>query len=262
MAQCWTMTVNGNPAPYNGTFCLVNTGACVFQDKCTNLWTLKVAGGGTTLTSSNGAVYTLSENFNCNGLNSFALAKSPAGSTWQASLTISPTNCNAYPCYPNCTAPPCYALCPNGIAQMLAVDDQRNAAAHSERKFLSRSATGTVLPFLGSMRQRIHAGDHRRNGHAAMGRIGDMVAQRKFDVSVQRVEHFRPDEFADNGAIPAVGDDHPDQLRQSPCSPCPPPPTCVNCNNTGKTSPRAGHLPSVVSAAVLLAALDSIRPTI
>ena len=117
MAQCWTMTVNGNPAPYNGTFCLVNTGACVFQDKCTNLWTLKVAGGGTTLTSSNGAVYTLSENFNCNGLNSFALAKSPAGSTWQASLTISPTNCNAYPCYPNCTAPPCYALCPNGIAQ-------------------------------------------------------------------------------------------------------------------------------------------------
>jgi hypothetical protein len=97
------MTVSGNPNPYNGSFCLVNTAACVFADKCTNLWTLKVAGGGTTLTSSNGAVYTLSETFNCNGLNSFALAMAPAGTVWQPSLTISPTNCNAYPCYPKCT---------------------------------------------------------------------------------------------------------------------------------------------------------------
>jgi hypothetical protein len=122
VSQCWSLTTTGNSnGTYNGTFCLVQskTNACVFTDGCTNHWTLTLNGGATTLATDNGTVYTLSESLNCNGLNSFVLATSAAGSTWQPSMTINPTNCGSYPCYPNCSqqGAPCTVPCPNGIAQ-------------------------------------------------------------------------------------------------------------------------------------------------
>ena len=223
------------PCTYNGTFCLVNTAQCVFQDKCTNLWTLKVAGGGTTLTSSNGAVYTLSENFNCNGLNSFALAKSPAGSTWQASLTISPTNCNAYPCYPNCTAPPCYALCPNGIAQCCLLERSAECRCSLRTEVSVSFCNRDRLAF-----SRIPCG----SGYTLAITGGTVTLQWGGSVTWSLSGNST---FQCNGSntfvltnSPTTGQ-YPQSVTitptncQSPCSPCPPPPTCVNCNNTGKT---------------------------
>jgi|SRR5580698_1198047 hypothetical protein len=158
IAKCWSVDMTGNSLPfYNGTFCLTQSKAnpCVFVDYCTNRYTLTVNGGATTLTSALGAVWTVSETFNCTATTPFGLSKGTNdGNTWQQSTTVVPTNCNVYPCYPNCEQGPlgCAGLCPNGFSQcwafrvngLLANGTCTNCAAYS---WMSGSAAFWCLQF-------------------------------------------------------------------------------------------------------------------
>ena len=112
-AQCWSLSGTGNDPNHNGTFCLVQskTNPCVFNDGCKLMWTMSLNGGSTTLSAiylgNTLAIYTLTENLNCKGLNSFALNKVISGGPWQGTITVSPADCTQYPCYPNCSPQRC-----------------------------------------------------------------------------------------------------------------------------------------------------------
>jgi hypothetical protein len=240
VSQCWTFTTTGNSIPaYDGTFCLVQSKSnpCVFIDGCTNHWTLTLNGGATTLASDNGAVYTLTENLNCTGLNAFGLAKSPSGSTWQQSLTINPTNCNAYPCYPNCAPPPCSALCPNGISQCWLLTIGGAPLAVFNGTFCLGQQSGSTCFFA-----------DKCSGLYSMTISGGTVTVQTVDGTVKWSLSGNTT-FQCNGSNtfylttspsgttwPATVTITSTNCATSPCYPnCPPLPTCQNCFNTGKT---------------------------
>jgi hypothetical protein len=240
VSKCWSFTTTGNSEPaYNGTFCLVQstTNPCVFTDGCTHHWTLTFNGGATTLASDNGAVYTLTETLNCTGLNSFGIAKSPAGGAWQQSLTINPANCNAYPCYPNCAPPPCASLCPNGISQCWLLTMSAAPLAAFNGTFCLVQQNGSTCFF-----------SDQCSGLYSMSSSGGSMTVQTTDGTVKwTLSGNSP--FQCNGSntfylsTAPSGTTWPPSVTvtpttgaTSPCFPnCPPQPTCSNCYNTGKT---------------------------